>query len=362
MARVNVDSYAFDDPRFALLAQAVRHLRDRDHALGKCLRIWHQCASRSTDRLRPVELAVCLGYRKPVEDAEDAAAAFCDVAGLGERAGNEVRIKGTAGRTDYMERAAETLEDQIREHVREHGPLKRAELKRGLGIGDKGKSSFYNAVTRLVRAGELSESDGRLSLSTETSREFQVDVQGNPETSTGRDTLVPDPAPDRPPAGETARAASSTETSMDVHGDASTDVHDSGGDRRDAAFALHNRHDEIGDKVAKAQGKRWRSVGTAGPGRWVERLRDGATVDDCEHVLAILAAEADERARLGATDPLRYLRTPTTPGIWERAIGVPDEAAAREQARAARGSGSHRGQRGQQLLSAPVFDFDEGAA
>ncbi|WP_428262808.1 hypothetical protein [Haliangium sp.] len=87
-----------------------------------------------------------------------------------------------------------------------------------------------------------------------------------------------------------------------------------------------------------------------------------AAIEACEHVLRILAAEADERARLDLDDPLRFLRTPTSDGVWKRAIAVADEHEAREQARAAPGASPQRGGRGQQLLSAPVFDFKEGAA
>ena len=80
MARINVDDYAFDDPRFDILARSLRHIRDRWHALGCCLRVWHLCASRRTDTLRPVELATCLGVRKPLtEEAQDlAVSAFVD--------------------------------------------------------------------------------------------------------------------------------------------------------------------------------------------------------------------------------------------------------------------------------------------
>ncbi len=53
MARINVESYAFDDPRFVILARAMRY-RDRDHTLGKCLRIWHLCVNRRTDCIEPL--------------------------------------------------------------------------------------------------------------------------------------------------------------------------------------------------------------------------------------------------------------------------------------------------------------------
>jgi hypothetical protein len=104
--------------------------------------------------------------------------------------------------------------------------------------------------------------------------------------------------------------------------------------RADAAWRLAEHHDHVGHAVGQRHGKGWRSLGTAGPGEWSKALVNGATEDECRHVLAMLAAEADERARLGMADPLRFLRTPTSPEIWRRAAGLPDEEAAREAVRA----------------------------
>jgi hypothetical protein len=104
--------------------------------------------------------------------------------------------------------------------------------------------------------------------------------------------------------------------------------------RADAAWRLAEHHDHVGHAVAQRHGKGWRSLGTAGPGEWSKALVNGATEDECRHVMAMLAAEADERARLGMADPLRFLRTPTSPEIWRRAAGLPDEEAAREAVRA----------------------------
>ncbi len=85
MARISIDSYAFDDPRFAILAEALRY-RNRWQAIGHCLRVWHQCAHR-TSIIRPVELAVLLGVRKPLAPESQARAveAFVELAGLGEQ-------------------------------------------------------------------------------------------------------------------------------------------------------------------------------------------------------------------------------------------------------------------------------------
>jgi hypothetical protein len=104
--------------------------------------------------------------------------------------------------------------------------------------------------------------------------------------------------------------------------------------RADTAWQLAQLHDQVGDKVARAHGKGWRTLGTRGPGEWSVLLVNGTTEEECRHVLAMLAAEADERARLGMADPLRFLRTPMAPEIWRRAAGLPDEEAAREAVRA----------------------------
>jgi hypothetical protein len=108
------------------------------------------------------------------------------------------------------------------------------------------------------------------------------------------------------------------------------------------AHRLAQLHDELGQAVAKAHGTSWRSLQTAGPRLWLPLFQDGATEDECRHVLAVLAAEADERARLGIRDPLCFLRTPTRPNVWAQAAALPSEEAAREHVRARVASG--RGQ------------------
>jgi hypothetical protein len=161
MARVNLDSYAFDDPRFELLASAVRHFRDRWHALGYVTRVWHACASRSVKQLRAVELAGLLGYRKPLEQHEDAATAFCDAAGLGERLEDgTIRIRGTDGRTDYLEDDGDELADQAVAKVAEAGPMKRADIMRALELQRTQRASFYRAVRKAVETGKLVDVDG----------------------------------------------------------------------------------------------------------------------------------------------------------------------------------------------------------
>jgi hypothetical protein len=105
------------------------------------------------------------------------------------------------------------------------------------------------------------------------------------------------------------------------------------------AWRLAQLHDQLGMAVAKTHGASWRSLQNSGPRLWLATLQGGETEDACRHVLTILAAEADERARLSVRDPLRFLRTPTTPDIWLRATGLPDEETARESVRARTASG-----------------------
>ena len=95
MAQINVDDHAFDDLRFTVLADSLPCLNDRWHALGCCVRIWHQCASRRTDNIRPAELAICLGIPEPLTAAaqERAVEAFVTAAELGERNGDVIRVR-----------------------------------------------------------------------------------------------------------------------------------------------------------------------------------------------------------------------------------------------------------------------------
>lgn len=189
MARVNLDSYAFDDPRFELLASAVRHFRDRWHALGYVTRVWHACASRCVKALRPVELAGLLGYRKPLEQHEDAARAFCDAAGLGERLQDgTIRIRGTDGRTDYLDGDSDELADQAVAKVAESGPMKRADIMRALELQRTQRASFYRSMRRALEAGKLVEVDGMVAAPGAEAVARLVASQSRPRP------LVPDPA------------------------------------------------------------------------------------------------------------------------------------------------------------------------
>ena len=157
MARINVDDYAFDDPHFDVLARSLRCLCDSWHALGCCLRVWHQCASRRTDTIRPAQ--------------------------LGEWQGEVIRVRGTKGRTDYLDRMdqAKSLPERILDHMREHGRCKRKELRQH--YADAPRSTFYRVINQLVADDELTSADDTLSIPTgdavpRKSRETPENVPG----------------------------------------------------------------------------------------------------------------------------------------------------------------------------------------
>lgn len=177
MARVNVDSFALDDRRFDLLAQAVRHIRSRQEALGYVISVWHACASRCIKHLRPAELAAHLGYRKPIVQAEDAAMAFCDAAGLGERMPDgTVRIRGTDGRTDYLDSDSDELVERVRACVSEQGPMRRSDIMRALGLQQSQRSSFYAAIKQAITVGSLYEAGGMVAATEEQAQSVQRPV------------------------------------------------------------------------------------------------------------------------------------------------------------------------------------------
>lgn len=94
MARVNVDSQALTDARFAVLASFMG-AADPDFALGKMVRLWMQCLERETYVItQPVIVALFGG-------AVDAPEWLVN-AELAERTGDGYRIKGTQGRIEYL--------------------------------------------------------------------------------------------------------------------------------------------------------------------------------------------------------------------------------------------------------------------
>lgn len=212
MARIVVDSYAFDDPRFDHLAALLSCIRDADHARGRCLRIWHHCASRSVDSIRPAELAQCLGLKRfwLPEMQERAVHAFC-TADLGElQADGTVKVRGTEGRTDYVKRlkAARQTADELPERLLESlrtGPMTKKQLR--LANQDVPRSTFYAAVAQLVADGAIIQDGKQVRLTADhhpspsnaqQQRQAPASVQKSPETVHGQSgthllVLVPDP-------------------------------------------------------------------------------------------------------------------------------------------------------------------------
>ena len=364
MARINVDDYAFDDPRFALLASALRCLRDRWHALGRCLRIWHLCASRRTDTLRPVELAECLGVRKPLTDSAQklAVEAFVTTADLGEWDGEAIRVRGTKGRTDYLERMddAKTLPERILARVRAHGRSKRSDLR--LHFPDDSRSTFYRVVNQLIDDGEL-DTDGKHVWIPE-SRHDPVHVpresHGRPETVPGQSpdcvlALAPAPDPVLAPAERASHAhapARPTGIPLSCPTDVPRDSHGTNPgtiplSQAALASARTDRYSQLyrhWDKVGRVHSVRWKSPGElAGLYRIQKALEHpelrGRSEADIRHGLAMLQAECAERDRLQQRDPWRWYRQAWEPGVLFRACDIPDSDSARERARARSSSG-----------------------
>lgn len=97
MARVNVDAVAFGDVRFDLLA-AEMGWQDADFARGKMLRVWFQCASQSRKTLTRREVELVLGA-----NGADAIVR-ADLAQWDGENGDELYIRGTSGRIEWLEK------------------------------------------------------------------------------------------------------------------------------------------------------------------------------------------------------------------------------------------------------------------
>lgn len=107
MARVNVDSQALTDARFAVLA-GLMGVADPDYALGKMVRLWNQCIERETYVVtKPVIVALFGG----ASDAPD----WLLKAELAEQDDSGLRIKGTRGRIEYLaEKRAKARENGLK--------------------------------------------------------------------------------------------------------------------------------------------------------------------------------------------------------------------------------------------------------
>src|SRR3990167_5411634 len=97
--RVNIEAQAFADARFGVLARLLG-MSDADHAIGKMARVWLECTARERVTLSAVELEVLFGVANVADALVDS--------GLGERVSDtEIRIRGCAGRTDWLARKRE---------------------------------------------------------------------------------------------------------------------------------------------------------------------------------------------------------------------------------------------------------------
>lgn len=116
MARVNVDSMAFVDARFEHLAE-LRGYADGDHARGKMLKVWHECVNRMTMTLaqRVIDTHLGVGGAHDLLVAELAyvltpAGESAEPASISPAGDSLFRIRGTAGRTDYLAGRAKTAQ------------------------------------------------------------------------------------------------------------------------------------------------------------------------------------------------------------------------------------------------------------
>lgn len=94
MARVNIEDDAFGDGRYDRLAHECG-LADADHARGKMARLWRQCTTEKRHVLDDRDVILVLGDRGP--DALIASR-------LGERTEGGIRIRGTRGRIEWLEK------------------------------------------------------------------------------------------------------------------------------------------------------------------------------------------------------------------------------------------------------------------
>jgi hypothetical protein len=91
-ASVRIDGDAFSDVRYEILAKACQ-LADADHARGKMLQLWRHCTQQQTHAVARVIVVAILGDNGP--DA-------LETAQLGEVVGDEIRIRGTRGRIEWL--------------------------------------------------------------------------------------------------------------------------------------------------------------------------------------------------------------------------------------------------------------------
>lgn len=94
MSSVRIESAAFGDDRFEMLARRAG-LADADHARGKMARLWRTCTIEQRHILTVEEIALVLG---------DRGAEALIAARLGEETSGGIRICGTKGRIEWLEK------------------------------------------------------------------------------------------------------------------------------------------------------------------------------------------------------------------------------------------------------------------
>lgn len=94
MASVRIEGEALADGRYDRLAR-VAGLADADHARGKMVRLWHQCTIEKRYVLPETDVETVLGVSGVDALVE---------ANLGERVSGGVRIRGTKGRIEWLEK------------------------------------------------------------------------------------------------------------------------------------------------------------------------------------------------------------------------------------------------------------------
>jgi hypothetical protein len=94
MPSVRIEDDAFGDLRYETLAQ-VAGLADADHARGKMARLWRQCTAERIYHLSETEVCAVLGPRGVDALIESR---------LGEQTDRGIRIRGTRGRIEWLEK------------------------------------------------------------------------------------------------------------------------------------------------------------------------------------------------------------------------------------------------------------------
>ncbi len=173
MASVRIEDEAFSDARYLILA-ARAGLADADHARGKMALLWRQCTMAGTYVLDEDFVTAVLGPNGVTALVK---------AHLGEETPDGIRIRGTEGRIEWLER--------IRENGRKGG-RKSAEANKRAASG-----SAPGAATGSVQAANIEPESNPLTLALALAPQNQKEPPLPPK---GVDRA----RPARPPRGFTA--------------------------------------------------------------------------------------------------------------------------------------------------------------